>query len=249
MVKVCLKCSLISCKGKDMEMKYRILVVEDDIDISNLICMNLEIAGYEAIPIYDGDEVCRCLEDKSDYDLAILDLMLPGRDGFSLIQPLTKHQIPVLCLTAKADVISKVQGLKMGAEDYMVKPFEILELLVRIEKILRRTAKEKTLLTFQDLRVDLKSHKVYEGIKEVGLKPMEFRLLTIFLQNRNIMLPRERLMDLVWGENFLGESRTVDVHVAKLRKKLNACRAIITVPRGGYLFEDNEVASAKNNKL
>lgn len=78
---------------------------------------------------------------------------------------------------------------------------------------------------------------------------MEFRLLTIFLQNRNIMLPRERLMDLVWGENFLGESRTVDVHVAKLRKKLNACRAIVTVPRGGYLFEDNEMVSGKNNKL
>ena len=97
MVRVCLKRSLISCKGKDMEMKYRILVVEDDIDISNLICMNLEIAGYEAIPIYDGDEVCRCLEGKSDYDLAILDLMLPGRDGFSLINllPNIKSQCSV----------------------------------------------------------------------------------------------------------------------------------------------------------
>ncbi len=221
-------------------MKHRILVIEDDMDISNLICMNLEAAGYEAEPVYDGRQAQERIEKRTDVDLALLDLMLPGIDGFSLIGPLSKHQIPVICLTAKGDVISKVQGLRMGAEDYMVKPFEVLELLVRIEKILARTGKGEKELHFRELKVDMKSRKVYEGAGEISLKPMEFRLLTVFLQNRNVMLPRDRLLDLVWGEDFLGESRTVDVHVAKLRKKLKACEAIITVPRGGYLFEDDE---------
>lgn len=224
-------------------MKNKILVIEDDRDISNLICMNLEAAGYEAMPLYNGSQAEKLIESRETYDLALLDLMLPQKDGFSLIEPLTRRQIPVICLTAKGDVISKVQGLKMGAEDYMVKPFEILELLVRIEKVLSRTGKGKSILRFQNLQVDLKSRKAWEGEKEIYLKPMEFRLLTVFLQNRNVMLPRDRLLDLVWGEEFLGESRTVDVHVAKLRKKLKAGEAIITVPRGGYLFEDNAVTT------
>ncbi len=221
-------------------MRDKILVIEDDMDISNLICMNLEAAGYETKPVYDGNQAVEQIEKGEDYDLALLDLMLPGRDGFSLIEPLAGHGIPVICLTAKGDVVSKVQGLKMGAEDYMVKPFEILELLVRMEKVLARTGKGGKVLCFRELQVDMKSRRVYEGGKEIVLKPMEFRLLVVFLQNRNVMLPRNRLLDLVWGEEFLGESRTVDVHVAKLRKKLKACEAIVTVPRGGYLFEDDE---------
>lgn len=221
-------------------MKDKILVIEDDGDISHLICMNLEAAGYETKAVYDGQEAEAHIGEGREYDLALLDLMLPERDGFSLIGPLKEHGIPVLCLTARGDVSSKVQGLKMGAEDYMVKPFEILELLVRMEKILERTGNKKTLLTFRDLLVDMKSRKVCEGGREIRLKPMEFRLLAVFMQNRNIVLPRDRLLDMVWGEDFLGESRTVDVHVAKLRKKLKACQAIVTVPKGGYLFEDDE---------
>ncbi len=221
-------------------MKDKILVIEDDGDISNLICMNLEAAGYETKAVYDGEKAAEHIGKDSGYDLALLDLMLPGRDGFSLIGPLTRRRIPVLCLTARGDVDSKVQGLKMGAEDYMVKPFEILELLVRVEKILARTGRKKPVLTFRGLRMDMESRRVWEEEMEIILKPMEFRLLTVFLQNRNIMLPRDRLLDLVWGEEFLGESRTVDVHVAKLRKKLRSCEAIVTVPRGGYLFEDDE---------
>lgn len=230
-------------------MKYKILVIEDDRDISNLIRMNLETAGYETAAVYDGNEAAKRVREDSDYDLALLDLMLPGRDGFSLIGLLTERRIPVLCLTARGDVDSKVRGLKMGAEDYMVKPFEILELLVRMEKVLARTAKGGKVLCFRELQVDMKSRRVYEGGKEIVLKPMEFRLLVVFLQNRNIMLPRNRLLDLVWGEEFLGESRTVDVHVAKLRKKLKACEAIVTVPRGGYLFEDDETMGRGKGKL
>lgn len=220
-------------------MKNRILVIEDDLDISNLICMNLEVTGYEARPVYDGAEVEPLLASGETFDLALLDLMLPGKDGISLIRPLLAHQIPSICLTAKGDVMSKVQGLKQGAEDYMVKPFEILELLVRIEKVLARTGKLKKTITFRDMTVDLARRRVWEAGQEVALRPTEFLLLTVFLQNRNMVLNRDRLLDLVWGADFPGETRTVDVHVAKLRKKLVSCSAIVTVPKGGYLFEDD----------
>lgn len=220
-------------------MKNRILVIEDDKDISDLICMNLDAAGYESKSVYDGETVMHILD--GGWDLAILDLMLPGRDGMSLIGPLKENGIPSICLTAKGDVVSKVQGLKLGAEDYMVKPFEVLELLVRMEKVLERTGKMKRQMEFGSMTVDLITHRVYENGKEIHLRPMEFQLLTVFLKNRNVVLRREKLLDMVWGTDFLGETRTVDVHVAKLRKKLVSCQAIVTVPKGGYLFEDNSL--------
>lgn len=220
-------------------MKNRILVIEDDKDISDLICMNLDAAGYESKAVYDGETVMHILD--GGWDLAILDLMLPGRDGMSLIGPLKENGIPSICLTAKGDVVSKVQGLKLGAEDYMVKPFEVLELLVRMEKVLERTGKMKRQMEFGNMTVDLITHRVYENGKEIHLRPMEFQLLTVFLKNRNVVLRREKLLDMVWGTDFLGETRTVDVHVAKLRKKLVSCQAIVTVPKGGYLFEDNSL--------
>lgn len=220
-------------------MKNRILVIEDDKDISDLICMNLDAAGYESKAVYDGETVMGILG--GGWDLAILDLMLPGRDGMSLIGPLKENGIPSICLTAKGDVVSKVQGLKLGAEDYMVKPFEVLELLVRMEKVLERTGKMKRQMEFGNMIVDLISHRVYENGKEIHLRPMEFQLLTVFLKNRNVVLRREKLLDMVWGTDFLGETRTVDVHVAKLRKKLVSCQAIVTVPKGGYLFEDSSL--------
>lgn len=220
-------------------MKNRILVIEDDKDISDLICMNLDAAGYESKAVYDGETVMHILD--GGWDLAILDLMLPGRDGMSLIGPLKENGIPSICLTAKGDVVSKVQGLKLGAEDYMVKPFEVLELLVRMEKVLERTGKMKRQMEFGSMTVDLITHRVYENGKEIHLRPMEFQLLTVFLKNRNVVLRREKLLDMVWGTDFLGETRTVDVHVAKLRKKLVSCQAIVTVQKGGYLFEDNSL--------
>lgn len=220
-------------------MKNRILVIEDDKDISDLICMNLDAAGYESKAVYDGETVMHILD--GGWDLAILDLMLPGRDGMSLIGPLKENGIPSICLTAKGDVVSKVQGLKLGAEDYMVKPFEVLELLVRMEKVLERTGKMKRQMEFGSMTVDLITHRVYENGKEIHLRPMEFQLLTVFLKNRNVVLRREKLLDMVWETDFLGETRTVDVHVAKLRKKLVSCQAIVTVPKGGYLFEDNSL--------
>ena len=165
--------------------------------------------------------------------------MLPGKDGFELMESLKKCRIPVIYLTAKADVASKVKGLRLGAEDYIVKPFEVLELLVRVEKVLERTGRAKVILTAGDLVLDMKRHFILEGGREVVLKPMEFSLLAVFLKNRNTVLSRDRLLDLVWGSDFLGETRTVDVHVANLRKKLKSCEAIRTIPKAGYMFGDD----------
>src|SRR5699024_1854348 len=145
---------------------------------------------------------------------------------------------PVIYLTAKDDVASKVKGLKLGAEDYMVKPFEMLELLVRIEKVLERTGRAKKILEIRDVKVDLEKHQVTKKGVAVNLKPMEYDLLVLLLQNRNIALGREEILRRVWGTEFLGESRTVDVHVGQLRKKLELYVEIRTIPKLGYRLED-----------
>lgn len=224
-------------------MKNRIFVVEDEPAISDLICMNLTAAGYEAMAFYDGEAVQAALQDvkKCQADLALVDVMLPGADGFQLMEDFKRADIPVIYLTAKGDVSSKVKGLRAGAEDYIVKPFEILELLVRMEKVLERTGRMRSVLTFRDLTVDLSKRRVTEGGREIALKPMEFSLLSVFLKNRNLVLGRDRLLDLVWGSDFCGETRTVDVHVAGLRKKLKAGAAIRTIPKAGYMFEDDSL--------
>ena len=213
-------------------MKNKILVIEDDRAISELLCMNLTIAGYETVATYDGIEAQRLLLWNEDADLAVVDIMLPGKDGFALMEDFRAKNLPVIYLTAKDDVASKVKGLKLGAEDYMVKPFEMLELLVRIEKILERTGRAKRILTIKNIQADLK-----DGIP-VNLKPLEYDLFILLLQNKNIALGREELLKRVWGEEYLGESRTVDVHIGQLRKKLELYDEIKTIPKLGYRLED-----------
>ena len=222
--------------------KNRILVVEDDAAIRELLAMNLEAAEYQVILAEDGLEASAYLREneRASADLALVDIMLPGIDGFELMGIFQKYRIPVIYLTAKGDLDSKVCGLRMGAEDYMVKPFELLELLVRMEKMLERTGKMQQVLTFHDLSVDMVRHQVTEKGKRVELKPTEFALLTVFLKNKNRILTRDQLLDLVWGSDFVGESRTVDVHVAKLRKKLVTAQAIHTIPKAGYLLEADD---------
>lgn len=224
-------------------MKNRILVVEDERPIAELICMNLEAAGYESRAVFDGSAAGELLErERSETaDLAQVDVMLPGTGGFELMELFSACGIPVIYLTAMADVASKVRGLKLGAEDYIVKPFEVLELLVRMEKVLERTGKMRPQLCYRDLTVDIRKHKVFENDREILLKPMEFGLLAAFLKNRNVVLGRDRLLDMVWGSNFCGETRTVDVHVANLRKKLKSGEAIRTIPKAGYMFEDDDL--------
>ncbi len=219
-------------------MADRILVVEDEEAISELIEMNLTVAGYEVVQVYDGGKVEEVLEQEAGFDLALVDVMLPGRDGFSLMEVMKHFRIPVIYLTAKTDVGSKVRGLRSGAEDYIVKPFEVLELLVRVEKVLERTGKQKETLEFADIRIVLGEHQVYKAGQEISLKPLEYDLLVLLAKNKNRAFTRDQLLNQVWGNDYLGESRTVDVHIGQLRKKLRLADVIKTIPKIGYRLED-----------
>lgn len=217
----------------------KILVIEDDASISELLCMNLNVAGYEAFPVYDGLQAEEILEkeDYGDIALALVDVMLPGKDGFALMEDLRKAQIPVIYLTAKDDVLSKVHGLKAGAEDYIVKPFEVLELLVRIEKVLQRTGRGREKIQIRDVVIDLKEHSVTKNGERVPLKPMEYELLVTLAKSRNVAFSREELLNRLWGTDFVGETRTVDVHIGQLRKKLDFYEVIRTISKTGYRLE------------
>lgn len=217
-------------------MKERILVIEDSAAINELICINLETAGYEPLPFWDGDAVSTWLHDEKRQwiDLALLDVMLPGKDGFALLPQLRALEIPVIFLTAKGDLNSKIHGLKDGAEDYIVKPFEMLELLVRVEKVLARYRKEAEIFVVRDVEIFPEERRVTKAGREISLKPMEFDCLLQLVKYKNIALSREQLINALWGVDFDGETRTIDVHIARLRKKLDFQDVIQTVPRIGY---------------
>ncbi len=216
----------------------KILVIEDENAINDLICMNLEVAGYDPVPFFDGEEFSRHLEEQDDYDLALLDIMLPGKDGFILLEELKEHHIPVIYLTAKGDLPSKVKGLRSGAEDYIVKPFEMLELLVRIDNVLKRFKHEDfEEIHIRDVVINEKKRTVYKNGKEIPMQPMEFDCLLAFWKYRNRVMTRDQILNILWGVDFQGESRTVDVHVGNIRKKLDFTDVIITVPRVGYRME------------
>lgn len=218
--------------------KNRILIVEDEEAIAKMISMNLKVSNYDTKIFYDGEEAAQSLLEDSKYDLALLDVMLPGKDGFELLEIMKVYKIPVIFLTAKDDVASKIQGLKGGAEDYIVKPFEILELLVRVEKVLERANKLEGTLIIGDVEINLKEHVVYKDGQEIVLKPMEFQLLAVLAKNKNIAISRENLLKMVWGTEYFGETRTVDVHIGQLRKKLDLGEKIKTVSKLGYRLED-----------
>lgn len=214
----------------------RVFVVEDEEAINKLICTSLTVAGYEATPAYDGREALNILRAGGHYDLALLDVMLPEIDGFALLPHLRQRSIPVIYLTAKGDIESKIQGLRSGAEDYIVKPFEILELLVRIEKVLERTGGMRTTFRISDVEINTAERTVLRSGNPLSLKPLEFDLLTLLARNKNIAMSREKIMAAVWGGDFLGETRTVDVHIAQLRKKTGL--SIVSLPKVGYRLED-----------
>ena len=222
-------------------MNADILVIEDAKPINELICINLETAGYRAVPFYDGDELSRHLaEDGAAYDLALLDVMLPGKDGFALLPKLRERQIPVIFLTARGDLPSKIKGLREGAEDYLVKPFEMLELLVRVEKVLERCRKpeeQEECLRVLDVAIYPKERIVRKAGVEIPFKPMEFNCLLLLVKYKNIVIRREEFLNVLWGVEFEGETRTIDVHIARIRKKLDFSDVIKTVPRVGYRLE------------
>ena len=216
----------------------KILVAEDELAINKMICMSLNITGYETVSMQDGQEVLDYLAAGQSADLAIVDIMMPKVDGFALLEPLNKAGIPVIYLTALGDLESKVRGLSGGAEDYMVKPFEMLELLLRIEKILKRTGKNDELIKLDDVILDMKKRTVSKKDEQISLTPMEYDLLCILVKNRNIALGRDKILHEIWGASFEGETRTVDVHVAALRRKTGL--HIASVPKIGYRLEVGE---------
>ena len=217
-------------------MKKSILIVEDDLAISKMIDMNLTLSGYRTFCAMDGRQAVEAIRAQR-FDLALCDIMLPELDGFELLPHMKEKGIPVIYVSAKADVQSRVQGLRLGAEDYLVKPFDILELLVRMEKVLARTDKQPKVLSYRDITVDEESHEVTKNGEVVSLKHMEFELLLTFMRHPGMVMTRENLLHQVWGDEFIGETRTVDVHVATLRRKLDLNKELATVYKIGYRLE------------
>lgn len=215
---------------------YRILTAEDSPAILDLIRISLTDAGYQCVCAPDGITAADLLE-REPFDLALLDIMLPGADGYELLDYCRALEVPVIFLTAKSDVKDKVKGLRLGAEDYLTKPFEILELLARVETVLRRYGKEIRLLKLYDVEADTLSHTVKKNGAPVSLTNKEFDVLLLFLRNPGIALFRERIYETVWQEEFTGDSRTVDLHVQRLRKKLQWEDKITAVYKVGYRLE------------
>ena len=217
-------------------MKKCILIVEDDPAISRLIESNLIVAGYEPVCAMDGQQALDAISARH-FDLALCDIMLPELDGFELLPYMQERNIPVIYVSAKADVQSRIHGLRLGAEDYLVKPFDILELLVRMEKVLARSAPVENKIIYQDITIDLDSRSVYKSGELIPIKPMEYELLCTFMKHPGMVLTREKLLRQVWGDEYIGETRTVDVHVAALRKKLGLTEQLATVFKLGYRLE------------
>ena len=214
----------------------RILVVEDEKSINDLIEMNLTEAGYICECAYDGLQAADILERES-FDLVLLDIMLPEVNGYELLDFIKPMGIPVIFITAKGSMEDKVRGLRLGADDYLVKPFEIVELLARVEAVLRRAGKTQYEIEVDDLTIDTRSHTVMRGSKPIQLTAKEFELLLLFIQNKNIALFRETIYESIWGGEYMGDSRTVDLLVQRLRKKLHWEDKIKTIYKVGYRLE------------
>jgi two-component system alkaline phosphatase synthesis response regulator PhoP len=211
-----------------------ILIVEDEAAINELIKRNLQLVGHQCHSVFDGKAAVCEIKSRS-YDLMVLDIMLPGLDGFEVIRQ--ANGMPTIFLTAKSSLPDRMKGFSMGADDYLTKPFEMLELLARVEAVLRRTQKTTSSFELENVKIDFSSHQVFRGGRLVECTPKEFELLEVLVNNRNIALSREKLLELVWGYDFEGDTRTVDVHIQKLRKKLGWEDRIKTVYKLGYRLE------------
>ena len=216
----------------------KILIVEDDQTISKLIAASLSISGYESVPCFDGNEAVHMVRNK-EFDLILLDIMLPGLDGFQVMEKIRETGTPVIFLTAMGDVSDRVKGLKSGAEDYIVKPFEPLELLARIEIVLRRFNREQKNLSFRDITVNMEERSVRRGSEIIDLTPKEYDLLVLFLKHQNVALSRDKILMDVWECSANIETRTVDNHVQRLRKKLGLEDCLKTVFKVGYRLEND----------
>lgn len=211
-----------------------ILIVEDDTSINELIKRNLMLTGHSCKAIFDGIAALKIIEQEK-FDLVILDIMLPGYSGFEILKHI--KNIPVIFVTAKDSLEDKLKGLTSGAEDYLVKPFEMLELLARVNIILKRNSKNDEVI-IGSVKVDFNCRKVFYKEEEIEMTPQEYLLLEVLTTNRNIALSREKLLEIAWGFDYEGDTRTVDVHIQKLRKKLGFEHRIKTVYKLGYRLED-----------
>ena len=214
----------------------KILIVEDERPIADLLDMSLTAAGYCCECLDNGVAAADAVENQR-YDLILLDVMLPGIDGFELMEFLAPLEIPVIFITARSALKDRIKGLKLGADDYIVKPFEIAELLARVETVLRRYHKTESRIVLDDVVVDTQSRVVTKAGEPIPLTAKEYNLLLLFLQNKNIALFRETIYERVWENDYMGDSRTVDLHVQRLRKKLGWQERIAAVYKVGYRLE------------
>jgi two-component system alkaline phosphatase synthesis response regulator PhoP len=220
-------------RGEEME---KILIIEDEQSIRELIKLNLSVVGYQTFEAGDGEEGLALLHSEK-IDLVVLDLMLPKIDGYQLLPRILKKKLPVILLTAKDGLKDKVKGLNMGADDYLTKPFEVIELLARIKAVLRRAGKESQIGGFGDIKIFFEQRQVFKNEKEIELTPKEYDLLKVLVENKGIAMSREKILDLVWDYAYEGNTRTVDIHVQRLRTKLQTDQ-IKTVYKLGYRLED-----------
>ena len=212
-------------------------MVEDDPNIRMLTGMHLQLAGYAVRELEDAAAARAALAEEKPA-LVLLDIMMPGEDGFSLGESLIREGIPVIFLTAKTAVTDRVRGLRLGAQDYILKPFEPAELLARVENTLKRTQAKTDVYERGDLKVNFETREVWRGGNPVTLTTLEFNLLKTLIESGRTALSRDELLNAVWGYNYIGETRTVDVHIQRLRGKIGAER-IETIIRYGYRFRED----------
>jgi len=216
----------------------KILIVEDEKAISDLIAFNLNANNYQCVQAFDGLQAADLLENNT-YDLVLLDIMLPNIDGYELLDYIKPYNIPVIFITAKGSLEDRVKGLTQGAEDYIVKPFQIVELLARVNVVLRRYNKAQSTLEYKDINVNTDSSIATKGGIPLDLTPKEFELLVLFMRNVDITLFREKIYETVWESDFYGDTRTLDLHVQRLRKKTGIGASLKTVYKVGYRLESD----------
>lgn len=224
-------------------MNERILIIEDDKAIVRVLERSLVYEGYEVDSAMNGEHGLELVQKKSP-DLIILDLMLPGMDGLEFTKKIREeNNVPILMLTARGGLEDRVQGLDSGADDYMVKPFELEELLARIRSLLRRSSSERSIvLKFEDLKLDTHTRTAQRGERSISLTTKEYELLEIFMLHQREILSREMIFDRVWGYDFGGESNVLDVYIRYLRQKLEGeedSRLIHTIRGTGYVLREN----------
>ena len=213
-----------------------ILIVEDEKAISDLIRINLSMAGYSCTTAYDGKEAADLLENRN-FDLVLLDVMLPEISGFELMEYIRPMSIPVIFITAMGSLDNRVKGLTSGAEDYIVKPFEIAERMARVNIVLRRYKKTEKTLEFRDIVIDIDNQMVTKNGEQIVLTPKEFELITLLVRNVGITLVRDKIYEEIWGMEYSVETRTLDLHIQRLRKKLDLNTSLKTVFKVGYRLE------------